>query len=242
MNDIINDAIDQIIINLKTIGKLKMNDKLYIFNGYVMIQKESFYRSFIRTLYGYSREQSCQLIEEITQKAIRSAIVLLGIQNIAIGENVMFLNYLKILIQFRDAFSLCKDGLNNFARTYSDDLTIVSRIENLIAHINSQLTLIDSRLETDEYKIYVIKYFPQKLEKYITSSQTPLNSLNISLTNNELIRVQTAQPINIPQQYNNNFINNTIGLSSSDTKDNDINETNSKDNLSIFQSIPNSLS
>lgn len=241
MNDIINDAIDQIIINLKTIGKLKMNDKLYIFNGYVMIQKESFYRSLIRTLYGYSREQSCQLIEEITQKAIRSSIVLLGIQNIVMGENVMFLNYLKILIQFRDAFSLCKDGLNNFARTYSDDLTIVSRIENLIAHINSQLTLIDSKLETEDYKMFVIKYFPQKLEKYITSSQTPLNSLNIALNSDNRLGVSFAQPINIPNS-NNNFLNKTIinGLSSSDN--NDVNETNTKDNLSIFQSVPNSLS
>jgi hypothetical protein len=241
MNDIINDAIDQIIINLKTIGKLKMNDKLYIFNGYVMIQKESFYRSLIRTLYGYSREQSCQLIEEITQKAIRSSIVLLGIQNIVMGENVMFLNYLKILIQFRDAFSLCKDGLNNFARTYSDDLTIVSRIENLIAHINSQLTLIDSKLETEEYKIFVIKYFPQKLEKYITSSQTPLNTLNISLNSENKLGISLPQPINIPHS-NNNFINRTTlnGLSSSDN--NDTNDTNTKDNLSIFQSVPNSLS
>jgi len=240
MNDIINDAIDQIIINLKTIGKLKMNDKLYIFNGYVMIQKESFYRSIIRTLYGYGREQSCQLIEEITQKAIRSSIVLLGIQNIVMGENVMFLNYLKILIQFRDAFSLCKDGLNNFARTYCDDLTIVSRIENLNAHINSQLTLLDSKLETEEYKVYVKKYYPQKLEKYITSSQTPLNTLNISLNSTNKLGVCNAQPIDIP---NNNYINKTIanGLSTSDN--NEINDTNNtKDNYSIFQSVPSSLS
>jgi len=196
MNDIINDAIDQIIINLKTIGKLKMNDKLYTLNGFVIIQKDTFLRSIIRSIYGYSRDNSCLLIEEISQKAIRSSIVLLSIHNIAIGENVTFLNYLKILIQFREAFSLCIDGLNNFARTYSDDLTIVSRIENLIAHINSQLILIDSRLELDEYRAFISKYFPQKLENFITSSQTPLNSLN----NNK----STLDNIRLTSNNNNN--------------------------------------
>jgi hypothetical protein len=188
MNDVMNDAIDQIIINLKTIGKLKMNDKLYIFNGYVMIQKESFYRSFVRKVYGYSREQSCQLIEEIVQKAIRSAVVLFNIQNIQRGENVLFLNYLKILIQFREAFSMCKDGLNNFLITYSDDLTIVSRIENLISHINNQLTLIDTKLENEDYRVFVVKYFPQKLEQFITTSHTPLNSLqNPNFIDNQIM-------------------------------------------------------
>lgn len=235
MNDVMNEAIDQIIINLKTIGKLRMNDKLYIFNGYVMIQKDSFYRCFVRTIYGYSREQSCQLIEEIVQKSIRSSIILLGIQNIVLGENVMFLNYLKILIQFREAFSLCIDGLNNFARTYSNDLTIVSRIENLISHINNQLTLIDTKLENDDYKVYVIKYFPQKLEQFITSSQTPLNSIqNPNLYNNQLS--YNSKPIEIP--------NNTIKRVSK-SLENQHNEENNdfiKDNLSVFQSVPNSYS
>jgi len=230
MNDVMNEAIDQIIINLKTMGKLKMNDKLYIFNGYVMIQKDSFYRCFVRTLYGYCREQSCQLIEEIVQKSIRSSIILLSIQNILLGENVMFLNYLKILIQFREAFSLCIDGLNNFARTYSNDLTIVSRIENLISHINNQLTLIDTKLENDEYKVYVIKYFPQKLEQFITSSQTPLNSLqNPHLYNNNL--TYNSKPIEIP---NTNLKNISKSLET-----NDHNE-HIDENKSVFQSVPNS--
>lgn len=173
MNDTLNDAIDQIIINLKTIGKIKINDKIYFTNGYIMIQKESFYRPFIRSMYGYSREQSCVLIQEVIMKAIRASVTLLNIDNINSHNPIQFLNYLKLMINLRDSFSTCKEGLCNFMRTYEQDQTIVSRAENLIYHINNQLSIIDSRLEHNDYKIAIQKYFPAKLEQFITNATPP---------------------------------------------------------------------
>lgn len=173
MNDVMNDAIDQIIINLKTIGKLKINDKLYMSNGYITIQNESITRPLVRKVYGYSREQSCIVIHEVVQKAIRSSNVLLRINGNCTNDNIHFMNYLKLLIGLRESFSECKEGLTNFIHTYSCDVTIVSRIENLLNHINNQLVVIDARLNIPDYKISIQKYFPQKLENYITSMTPP---------------------------------------------------------------------
>lgn len=178
-----NEAIDQIIINLKTIGKLKINDKIYINNGFIIIHKESMYRPIVRTLYGYGREQSCILIHEIVQKAIRASTTLLNI-DVLNNDNVIFLNYLKIMINLRESFSQCKEGLNNFIRTYVDDVTIVSRIENLIVHINNQLSIIDTKLEKSDFKISIKRHFPQKLEQYITSSFPPSYQTYRTHTNN----------------------------------------------------------
>jgi hypothetical protein len=173
MNDVINDAIDQIIINLKTIGKIRINDKIYISNGYIIIQKDTFMRSLIRTMYGYSREQSCLLIQEIVSKGVRASNTMLGIAIDKIDDtNIHLVNYLKIMISLRESFSQCQEGLNNFMRTYINDQTIVSRIENLISHVDNQLTLMDSKLGSPEYKEIIQKFFPQKLEKYITSNHT----------------------------------------------------------------------
>lgn len=173
MNDTLNDAIDQIIINLKTIGKIKINDKIYINNGFIMIQKESFYRPLVRSMYGYSREQSCVLIQEVVMKAIRASVTLLNIENITSHIPIQFLNYLKLMINLRDSFSTCKEGLCNFIRTYEQDQTIVSRAENLIYHINNQLSIIDSKLEHNDYKMAIQKYFPAKLEQFITNATPP---------------------------------------------------------------------
>lgn len=173
MNETLNEAVDQIIVNLRTIGKLKINDKLYIYNGFINIQKDTLLRSFYRTIYGYDRNQSCLIIQEVINKAIRASSTLVNIENIHPENPINFLNYLKIMISLRESFCLSKEGLNNFIRTYEEDQTIVSRTENLLAHINNQLSIIDSRLNEANYKTAINKYFPSNLENYITSSTPP---------------------------------------------------------------------
>lgn len=173
MNDTLNEAIDQIVINLKTIGKIKINDKLFIHNGFIMIQKDTILRPFVRKLYGYDRNQSCVIIQEVITKAIRASSTLCNIDNMHHGNPINFLNYLKIMINLRDSFSSCKEGLNNFIHTYESDQTIISRIENLVVHVNNQLSIIDSKLNESNYKNAIHKYFPTNLENFITSSTPP---------------------------------------------------------------------
>ena len=94
MNDTLNEAIDQIIINLKTIGKLKINDKLYLYNGYINIQKDTIFRGVVRSIYGYDRNQSCIIIQEVIMKAIRASSTLCNIDNITRSNPIYCLNYL----------------------------------------------------------------------------------------------------------------------------------------------------
>lgn len=173
MNDTLNDAIDQIIINLKTIGKIKINDKLYFYNGYIMIQKDTILRGFVRTIYGYDRNQSCIIIQEVIMKAIRASSTLCNMDHVSPSNPIYFLNYLKIMINLRNSFSLSKEGLTNFMHTYENDQTIVSRIENILVHLNNQLSIIDSKLNDSQYKSAIQKYFPSNLEKMITTATPP---------------------------------------------------------------------
>lgn len=176
MNDTLNEAIDQIIVNLRTIGKLQMNDKIYMNNGFVMIHKDSIMRSLIRHLYGYDRNQSCVIIQDIVMKAMRASSTLCIIEQASWSSSpnpINFLNYLKILLNLRESFSAVKQGLSNFIKTYADDQTIISRIENLVIHVNNQLSIIDSKLGESNNKIAIQKYFSPNLEQFIASNTPP---------------------------------------------------------------------
>jgi hypothetical protein len=175
MNDTLNEAVDQIIVNLRTIGKLQINDKIYMNNGFVMIHKDSIMRSLIRHLYGYDRNQSCVIIQDIVMKAMRASSTLCIIEQASVSASnpINFLNYLKILLNLRESFSAVKQGLSNFIKTYADDQTIISRIENLVVHVNNQLSIIDSKLGESNNKIAIQKYFAPNLEQFIASNTPP---------------------------------------------------------------------
>jgi hypothetical protein len=190
MNDTLNEAIDQIIINLKTIGKLRINDKLYLYNGYINIQKDSIFRGVVRSIYGYDRNQSCIIIQEVIMKAIRASSTLCNIDNVSPTNPIYFLNYLKIMINLRNSFSLSKEGLNNFMHTYEDDQTIVSRIENIMIHLNNQISIIDSKLNHSQYKTAIEKYFPSNLEKIITTSTPPSYHKYHECVENEMLDLE----------------------------------------------------
>lgn len=199
MNDVINEAVDQIIVNLKTLGKLRINDKLFIQNGYIMIHKDTFMRPFVRTVYGYSREQSCVLIQENIQKAIRVTNNLIQIKIQKIQENqIEFMNYIKILHHLRESFCSCLQGLANFMKTYSEDTTINSRIENLLVHIQNQLSIIDSRLTEPSYQEILTKFFPQQLEQYIVS-RSPIQYQTFHQNSPDNFYSLSNTPSNTPQ-------------------------------------------
>lgn len=170
MNETLDDAIDRIIVNLKTLGKINIGDKIFLRDGYIVIQKYTLLRSVTRTLYGHGREQSATLVEDILRRAVAATNALLRIDAPRSSEHVSLMQYLKLLTQLRESLSHAKKGLANFMRTYADDHTICSRVDGVLADINNVLSVLDARLDTAELRTHVQRHFPQNLEQYITSA------------------------------------------------------------------------
>jgi len=112
MDIIVEDLVDKIIINLKIIGVLKVNEKLCIRKGNLQIDRESNLRSIKRWLYRDTRDDFLIFIRDIIRK-------------------ISLVTDKKDLDRIFSEFEKVQLGLDNLKTTYSNDQVTIATIDNL---------------------------------------------------------------------------------------------------------------
>jgi hypothetical protein len=117
MDIIVEDLVDKIIINLKIIGIIKVNEKLCIRKGNLQIDQESNLRSLKRWFFRDTRDDFLIFIRDIIRK-------------------------INLITDHRDLERICSEfekaqlGMDNLKTTYSMDPVTIATIDNLVIKLN----------------------------------------------------------------------------------------------------------
>jgi hypothetical protein len=117
MDIIVEDLVDKIIINLKIIGIIKVNEKLCIRKGNLQIDQESNLRSLKRWFYRDTRDDFLIFIRDIIRK-------------------INLITDHRDLERIYSEFEKAQLGMDNLKATYSMDPVTVATIDNLVIKLN----------------------------------------------------------------------------------------------------------
>ena len=160
------EVLQNLVLNLKVIAKVKPNDKLNvdISNNKIYIDNNYYTQGFIRYYNSDSRAKTLSFLEELDKslnKEINSLINNLNKKNSTINKSHLINeqsdlssqnNYLSdepsnILINLSHDLKQSVGGINNLILTYIEDEYIKSKLEILVININLKITKISSLLK-----------------------------------------------------------------------------------------------
>ena len=160
------EVLQNLVLNLKVIAKVKPNDKLNvdISNNKIYIDNNYYTQGFIRYYNSDSRAKTLSFLEELDKnlnKEINSLINNLNKKNNTINKSHLINeqsdlssqnNYLSdepsnILINLSHDLKQSVGGINNLILTYIEDEYIKSKLEILVININLKITKISSLLK-----------------------------------------------------------------------------------------------
>jgi hypothetical protein len=127
MDIIVEDLVDKIIINLKIIGIIKVNEKLCIRKGNLQIDQESNLRSLKRWFFRDTRDDFLIFIRDIIRK-------------------INLITDSRDLERIYSEFEKAQLGMDNLKATYSMDPVTIATIDNLVIKLN-QLKNIKDQLK-----------------------------------------------------------------------------------------------
>ena len=129
--------LDDLILNLTTLGKLRQDDKLTVYYGRLYIDPYTFGRSMKRKITGQNRYDVLTFISTTSNYALayRKSIVNRVIDKD--DSNIDVLEPLKReeLVNLYQAFVLALGGLDELKNTYVDDRSAISSIDVVINNI-----------------------------------------------------------------------------------------------------------
>jgi hypothetical protein len=108
------DIIDRILTSLSIIGKIKLNEKLCIRKGHLQIDYSSNFQSLKRWFFRDSRD-----------------IILLYLRDLVRDISSLELSNRWVITRLLTELESSMIGLENLKSTYSEDLYIVSTLENI---------------------------------------------------------------------------------------------------------------
>jgi hypothetical protein len=117
MDIIVEDLVDKIIINLKIIGIIKVNEKLCIRKGNLQIDQESNLRSLKRWFFRDTRDDFLIFIRDIIRK-------------------INLITDSRDLERIYSEFEKAQLGMDNLKATYSMDPVTIATIDNLVIKLN----------------------------------------------------------------------------------------------------------
>jgi hypothetical protein len=117
MDIIVEDLVDKIIINLKIIGIIKVNEKLCIRKGNLQIDQESNLRSLKRWFFRDTRDDFLIFIRDIIRK-------------------INLITDSQDLERIYSEFEKAQLGMDNLKATYSMDPVTIATIDNLVIKLN----------------------------------------------------------------------------------------------------------
>lgn len=145
--------LDKIYVNLKIISKIQENGKISTISpGQITLESETYWTSFWRTLSGDSREKTVSFLQQLLNDVMVQSDNMIrspyfhnydDTDMYQVNEHNMIIGHLKKLSQ---EMQNSKKGIVNLHATYSDDASIASKLEEVIAKIETQIEKIEKAL------------------------------------------------------------------------------------------------
>lgn len=125
--------------NLRIVANIQPNDKVYIENDYLGIHPNGWITSVVRRIYGYSRDETCNILEHLITNALE-VIAHLDLLITRNKKNKQAQLYNQIVQNEYDQLKYnllnAKKGLSNLLTTYIHDPITKSKLEVLINQIH----------------------------------------------------------------------------------------------------------
>jgi hypothetical protein len=150
--------IDEVYHALKTIGSIKVGDKLATRSGALYVMTPNYHSSLFRTLFRENRNRNIDTVSEILQAAFDMMHSVVHKQE---QEQQRFIasnnttSRVRCILDFRNrqfiertrtAIAGIRPGLQNLSKTYESDQLVMARIELLLERIDDQLKEVDISL------------------------------------------------------------------------------------------------
>jgi hypothetical protein len=145
--------LQNILINLNILSKIKPYDKIYINkDNLITIEYNTIFQGFFRFIYNNGREKNINNLNafynsvfDIVDDILNSHY--LQFQNILDKENDDFIKVFTNLKKIYFYLESSLEGLNNLRKTYQTDIVSDSKIEIIINNIDIYLTKMKKKIE-----------------------------------------------------------------------------------------------
>ena len=131
------DLLDNTLINLKMISEIQENDKSYIENNLIRIDKPMLFQGLTRWYNNYTRNATMDFLDVIIENVHTIVEQILSSKNNSFNKE-----YQNILQKFLIEINGSVKGLGNLKKTYSDDVFVKSKLDIII----DKLITINNRI------------------------------------------------------------------------------------------------
>ena len=132
--------LNNLILDLKIISKIKPNNKLLINNGKLLIDETYFFNGIMRYYKNQNRENTIEYIQNLN-KNLEDEINKI-ILNKDVEDNILRDNPSNILVNLSHDLTQAVNGLKNLILTYNSDNFLVSKIEMIIYNFELKIRKI----------------------------------------------------------------------------------------------------
>lgn len=151
--------LQNILINLNILSKIKPYDKIYINkDNLINIEYNSIFQGFFRLIYNNGREKNITNLNTFYDVVFNIIDEMLNSQYLQLNNNLdtenddfikTFTNLKKINFYLKSSL----EGLNNLRKTYNYDIVTDSKLEIIINNIEVYLIKMDKKIENiDKHK------------------------------------------------------------------------------------------
>lgn len=154
--------IDQILINLRVLSKIKPQDKIDVWDSKLYVTTPTFLRSLKRMICRQNRQSSIDFIKKLIGDSIEFSNALMnakkqdqknsgksGLNFLSdYNDNIAWTNECNLKDLFEE-LTKTRSGLENLKVTYDDDATAISQIEVLVNNIDNQVKAIQKFMVHD---------------------------------------------------------------------------------------------
>ncbi len=147
---------NNILVNLSVISKIKPNDKIYMSSdNFVSIEHESFLQGVLRYIYKNSRKKNINNLNNFYSMVYAYIDELVNSKYMYLLANTNDDNFQNTHNNIKNIHKNIKasiHGLENLKKTYSPDVVTVSQIDVIINEINNYVQRIESKIKNlDEH-------------------------------------------------------------------------------------------
>jgi hypothetical protein len=139
--------LNDLILDLKIISKIKPNNKLIIENNKIYIDDSYYFASILRYFYNQNRNSSIEYIEKLNENLeIEINDIIINKKN---ENNILKDNPSNILVNLSHDLTQAVNGLKNLILTYSNDNFLISKIEMINYNFELKIRKISEILKVN---------------------------------------------------------------------------------------------
>jgi len=139
--------LNDLILDLKIISKIKPNNKLIIENNKIYIDDSYYFTSILRYFNNQNRNSSIEYIEKLNENLeIEINDIIINKKN---ENNILKDNPSNILVNLSHDLTQAVNGLKNLILTYSNDNFLISKIEMINYNFELKIRKISEILKVN---------------------------------------------------------------------------------------------